>query len=262
MFSFDPGGQPLLVSFPHSSTRIPDPVAAVMTGEGRAVPDTDWFLPELYDFVRELGVSVIAAGFSRYVIDPNRGTDGVNLYPGRPTPELCPLLSFAGEEIYLPGRQPDPFEIGRRTAEYWQPLHDRIQAELTRLRHRFGRAVLFDAHSIRSQVPRLFEGVLPDINIGTHNGQSCAESLEQVIRDVLGGRDDCSHVINGRFQGGYITRHYGQPAENIHAVQLELAQLRYMDEETGKWDDERAGRVRPILQAIVEAVLEWSKQPV
>ncbi len=258
MYRFQQGCVPVLVSFPHSSTFLPEEVAAAMTDHGRAVPDTDWFLPRLYDFVPGLGVSVIEARFSRYVIDANRPPDGRNLYPGQPTPELCPLQTFAGESIWLPDHAPDPFETGRRIREYWTPYHDQIQQELDRMRHEYGKAVLFDAHSIRSRVPRLFEGLLPDINIGTANGESCSPELHDSVRRYLEGQSGFTHVINGRFVGGYITRHYGKPAKHVHAIQLELSQRRYMNEESGRWLDEEAIATTELLRGVLETIIDWT----
>ncbi len=257
-FSFRQGSVPLLVSFPHSNTFIPSAIADRMTRRGRAVPDTDWYLPRLYDFVDGLGASRIVAGFSRYLIDANRSPDGENLYPGQPTPELCPKSCFDGSPIYLTGEEPDEFEIGQRTTEYWRPYHDQIQEELLRIKHRHGIAILFDAHSILSRVPRLFEGQLPDINIGTAKGESCALSLENTIKSVLERQTVCSHVINGRFIGGYITRHFGQPSKNIHAVQLELSQVRYLNESTGEWNEELAVETRGIVHSIMESIITWA----
>lgn len=257
-FRFQQGSVPLLVSFPHSSTFIPAEIAERMTNVGQTVPDTDWFLPRLYQFLESTGASTIEAGFSRYVIDANRSPDGENLYPGQPTPELVPLQTFAGKPIWMPGQEPDPFEIGQRTRNYWQPYHDKIGEELTRIKHRHGIAVLFDAHSILSRVPRLFDGQLPDINIGTARGQSCAASLESAIGNFLKQQTVCSHIINGRFVGGYITRHFGQPDRNIHAVQLELSQLRYMNETTGEWAEDLAIETRSVLRRIIETIIEWT----
>ena len=251
------GSIPLVVSFPHSGTDIPPSILQTMTDAGRSVPDTDWFLPRLYDFVAQLGASTIAANFSRYVADPNRSTDGVNLYPGQPTPKLCPTHCFDGRPIYLTGQEPDEFIVGQRTSEYWRPYHDDLYEELCRLKHQFGFVVLFDAHSIRSQVPRLFDGQLPDINIGTNNGAACDSDLQNTIDAVLQSQTVASHVINGRFIGGYITRHYGQPDQGIHAVQLELSQVNYMDESTGKWHDDSAQQTRPVLQSILQGIVDW-----
>ena len=259
-FSYHPGSIPLLVSFPHSGTDVPEAIADRMTPTGNELPDTDWFLPRLYDFVQGMGASTIAANFSRYVIDPNRSTDGENLYPGQPTPKLCPEFCFNGKPIYLPGRYPDEFEIGRRTAEYWRPYHDRIQEELARLKHIHGFAVLFDSHSILSHVPRLFEGRLPDINIGTNRGATCDAKIQSAIEEALKQQDICDFVFNGRFVGGHITRNYGQPGNHVHSVQLELSQVRYMNEETGEWDAAKANETRIVLHNIMEAIVKSASE--
>jgi N-formylglutamate amidohydrolase len=259
-FRFQQGSVPLLVSFPHSSTFLPPSLAGRMTERGRAVPDTDWFLPRLYDFLPQTGASVIEAGFSRYVIDANRSPDGENLYPGMPTPQLCPTLCFDGHPVYLTGEEPDEFEIGQRIAGYWQPYHNQILEELLRIKHRHGVAVLFDAHSILSRVPRLFDGQLPDINIGTAHGASCSSALQESIEVALDRQTVCSRVVNGRFVGGYITRHYGQPDRNIHAVQLELSQSRYLNETTGEWDESRAAETAAVLRDIVNTILNWTEK--
>ncbi len=250
------GSIPLLVSFPHSGQFIPEAIEGRMTNHALTLPDTDWYLERLYDFLPELGVSTVAANFSRYLIDPNRSTDGVNLYPGRPTPELCPKLCFDGTAIYRSGMEPDAFDIGQRTATYWTAYHDAIQGELSRLKNQYGKAVLFDSHSIASEVPRLFENQLPDINMGTANGASCGPQLEKSIGSVLDSQSQYSHVFNGRFVGGYITRHYGQPDNGVQAVQLELSKRTYMDEQTGQWDDKKATAVRPLLRKIVESIVD------
>ena len=253
------GDEPVLVSFPHSGTDIPKTIESAMTNHALTLPDTDWFLPRLYDFVAQLGVSTIAAKFSRYVIDPNRSIDGENLYPGQPTPKLCPTECFDGSPIYREGMQPDEFEVGKRTAEYWQQYHDSVQTELSRIRNQFGVAVLFDAHSISSSVPRLFDGKLPEFSMGTARESSCDPTLAQGIESVLQSQSGYAWVFNGRFVGGYITRHYGQPDQNIHAVQLELSKATYMDESRDQWDDEKAENVRPVLRQILESVLNWAQ---
>ena len=249
---------PLLVSFPHSGTNIPQSIALTMSGVGRSVPDTDWFLPRLYDFDPVDRASQIRANFSRYVIDPNRPPDGANLYPGRPTPEICPRLTFDGREIYLPHTDVTSEEIQCRKRDYWQPYHDQLRHGLDQILARRGLAVLFDAHSIASRVPRLFEGKLPDINIGTFNSHSCTKELEAAICRCLESQNEFSFVINGRFVGGYITRSYGDPENHIHAVQLELSQATYMDETGASWDDERAARIQPCLKRVLETIDQWA----
>ncbi len=258
-FRFEQGRFPVLVSFPHSSTALPPEIHARMTASGRAVPDTDWFLPRLYAFRDTFGFSEIEAQYSRYVIDPNRSTDGENLYPGRPTPLLCPVQCFDGSAIYKPGEAPGAEEIKTRAATYWKPYHAQIQQELHRLHQQHGLAVLLDLHSIRSQVPRLFDGTLPDINVGTNRDASCAPSLTAAIMDTLNAQSVCSHVLNGRFVGGYITRTHGKPDTGIHAVQIELSQVRYLNENTGQWDEGKARETQVVLRQIIKAVVDWVK---
>ncbi len=256
LFAFRAGEIPLLVSFPHSGTEIPAEMAAGMTAAGLQRPDTDWHLPRLYEFEWLHRASTIRANFSRYVIDPNRPPDNSNLYPGRPTPQLCPVHTFSGQEIYQLDQRPEPADVRHRLQRFWQPYHQQIAQELGRLKAQFGAAVLFDAHSIASRVPRLFDGVLPDLNIGTAHGQSCAEPLESAIREYL-ATQHFTYAVNGRFVGGYITRHYGQPNQQVHAVQLELSQATYMDEPSGQWHDGRAAAVRPVLEGIIDTLVQW-----
>lgn len=264
IYDFKPGTMPLLVSIPHVGTHLPEALLPRLSDRARTVPDTDWHLEALYDFLDDLNVSVLVARHSRYVIDLNRPPDNQSLYPGVATTELCPTRLFDGSAIYRDGEQPDAQEIAQRLQQYWQPYHDQIRAELTRLVDRYGIALLWDAHSIRSQLPRLFQGRLPDLNIGTFSGNSAAASLaEQLV--AVAQRSPYSQVLNGRFQGGYITRHYGQPAANIHAVQLELVQATYMQEDPPfMLLEDRANAIRPVLRQLLETAIEWaccSSQP-
>jgi N-formylglutamate deformylase len=229
-----------------------------MTDKARTVPDTDWHVDRLYDFLQEIGASVIQATHSRYVIDLNRPPDGQVLYPGASNTELCPTGMFDGDPIYEPGKEPNAAAVQDRLAKYWRPYHDRLAAELANLRRRFGFALLFDAHSIRSVVPRFFEGRLPDINLGTGGGVSAAPELAALLIETAAEAAEHSSVLNGRFKGGYITRHYGRPANRVHAVQLELSQVTYMNEDPPyEFREDLAGRVRPHLRAIVETMLSW-----
>ena len=255
-FEFRQGSAPLLVSMPHSGTDFPAGMEDRLTERGRQVPDTDWWLDRLYMGELVDRASLIRAHYSRYVIDLNRPIDGQNLYPGQPTPALCPLECFDGSPIYEPGHGPQPPEIEQRIEGYWRPYHEQLESELRRLQAEFGKAVLFDAHSIASRVPRLFPGKLPDINIGTFRGKSCAPSLTRSIDDFL-ETSPFSHVVDGRFVGGFITRRYGQPDEARHAVQLELSQATYMDEATQTWDDTKAEKIRPVLQEVMRVIYQW-----
>ncbi len=258
-FTFRRGRAPLLVSMPHVGLDIPDDIAADMTELALTRPDTDWHIDRLYDFLDETGASVIAATHSRYVVDLNRAPDGSNLYPGKDTTGLCPGTSFHDEPLYRPGQAPGAAETARRVETFWRPYHARLERELDRLKDEHGIAMLWDAHSIRSEVPRLFEGRLADLNIGTAGGASCDPALAGRLLEIAQSADDYSAVLNGRFKGGYITRHYGNPAERIHAVQLELSQRTYMDEDPPfRFRDGLAREIRPVTRALLGAVLEFA----
>jgi N-formylglutamate deformylase len=253
VYAFHRGTTPLLLSMPHSGTEIPQAIATRLTARGRELPDTDWHVPRLYGFAADLGASVLQAKFSRYVIDLNRGPDGADLYPGTATTGLCPLTLFDGSALYCQGQEPTVSEIDKRRELFWQPYHAKLAHELQRLREIFGCALLYDAHSIASRVPRLFEGRLPDLNLGTAQGASCAIACEHAIAEVMEG-SDFTQVVNGRFIGGYITRQYGDPANGIHAVQMELTQGNYLDEVSGyPYNEGKAARLHPILKRILEA---------
>jgi len=258
-FLFRAGRTPLLVSMPHVGTHIPDDIAADLTERALAVPDTDWHVDRLYDFLDDLGASVIAATHSRYVIDLNRPPDGADLYPGKDTTELCPTETFDGQPLYRDGDQPGAAEMDRRLALYWTPYHAQLLAELWRLKAVHSHAFLWDAHSIASQVPRFFEGRLPDFNLGSNGGASCDPELARRVMAVADAAPGYSAVLDGRFRGGYITRHYGRPDEGVHALQLELSQRTYMDEEPPyPFRDDLAGALRPALRAMLEALLDWA----
>jgi len=260
-FTLQRGSAPLLVSLPHDGTAIPDEIAARMTPQARRVPDTDWHVGLLYAFARELGASVIAPRWSRYVVDLNRPPDGHALYPGRSETGLVPFNTFGSEPIYQHGAEPDAEEVAARVDTWWRPYHAALRQELQRLREAHGRVVLWDGHSIRSRVPMFFDGQLPDFNLGTGNGASCSPALQARLTEILHahaspGSSTYSHVVNGRFKGGHITRHYGKPAESIEAVQLELAQCTYMDEDSFEYRSERAIGVQRVIRALLEGCLE------
>lgn len=258
VYTLERGHQPLLISLPHDGTHIPDALAQRMMPEARTAPDTDWHVARLYDFARELGASILRPSHSRYVVDLNRPPDDASLYPGQNTTGLCPTVQFSGAPVYLEGQAPSAQEIGERRQTYWQPYHAAIRAELARLRAQFPRVLLWDGHSIRGELPFLFEGRLPDLNLGSANGASCSPALQARLVEILEGQGDYSQVVNGRFKGGYITRHYGQPAQGIEAMQLELAQSSYMDEASTRYLPERAQRLREtVLKPLLQAVLEY-----
>ena len=259
-FAFKAGGSPLLVSMPHVGTAIPEAIAGRMTEIAKTVPDTDWHLDRLYDFLGDLGASVIAATHSRYVIDLNRPPDGRPLYPGASNTGLCPATTFAEAPIYRDGEAPDAAEVEDRRARIWRPYHARLETELAAIRARHGVVLLWEAHSIRSRVPRFFEGRLPDLNLGTAGGRSADPGLIARLAAVAEAAGDYSHALDGRFKGGYITRSYGKPAERVQAVQLELSQITYMDEAPpfGFRDDLAAG-IRPVLRRFLETALAWAR---
>jgi len=195
---------------------------------------------------------------SRYVVDLNRPPENVPMYPGANNTELCPTRFFTGEPLYLDGQAPDAAEVAQRVQSHWRPYHDALRAELERLRAEHGHAVLFDGHSIKSELPWLFEGKLWDLNLGTANGQSCAPALRDALSQVLAAQQRYTHITDGRFKGGHITRHYGRPEQGIHAVQLEMCWCTYMHEAPPfAWDDERAAQVQPLLRLLVQAMLAF-----
>jgi N-formylglutamate deformylase len=220
--------------------------------------DTDWHLPRLYDFLDELDATVVAANFSRYVIDVNRPPDGANLYPGRDTPKLCPTDTFDQRPLYRDAG-PDEKEIARRLERVWWPYHRRLEREVSRVRDEHGIAVLWDAHSIVSVEPRLFEGRLADFNLGTADGASCDPALAARLQSALDSHRGYTNVLNGRFKGGYITRRHGKPADHVHAVQLEMAECIYMQESSPyTFDSGKAGEVRPILRQQLAIAIDWT----
>ena len=259
-YRFAPGGGPLLVSMPHVGTHLPEELARTMTGPARSLPDTDWHVDRLYDFLGDLGAGVLAATHSRYVIDLNRAPDGRPLYAGASNTELCPTTTFDEQPLYLPGKAPDEAEIAARRIHSWQPYHDRLRAELDVIRAREGIALLWDAHSIRSRVPRFFAGRLPDLNFGTGGGATADPDLVAVLERAASGRD-FTLAVNGRFKGGYITRAYGEPGAGIHAVQLELSQINYMDETPPYvFREDLAAGIRPLLRGLLETALDWTRR--
>jgi len=257
-YKYRRGHSALIVSMPHVGTFIPHGVGRALSDCAARRPDTDWHLPRLYDFVAELGATTIVATHSRYVVDVNRPPDGANLYPGQDTPRLCPVDTFHSEPLYRRGDGPDAEEIERRLDAVWRPYHRRLAAEIARVRAEHGAAVLWDAHSIVAEVPRLFEGRLPDFNLGTADGQSCDPALAESLRVALSRHAGYTSVLNGRFKGGYITRRYGDPANNVHAIQLEMVEAVYMEERSPyAFRRDLADRVRPILREQLALALDF-----
>ncbi len=250
------GSAPLLVSLPHDGSEIPPAIAARMSDAARAAPDTDWHVSRLYAFARELGASMLVPRHSRYVVDLNRPPDDTSLYPGQNITGLCPAVQFSGAPVYREGQAPSLEEISERVQRYWQPYHAALREELDRLRAAHGHAVLWEGHSIKgSGLPLLFDGRLPDFNLGTASGTSCSPVLQVRLEAALAAQSDYDWVANGRFKGGYITRHYGDPAAGIDAVQLETSQRIYMDEATSEYDESRALAAQSLIRRLLETTL-------
>lgn len=256
------GDAPLVLSVPHTGTDIPAEIEGRLTSPWLARKDADWWVERLYDFAQDLGATTV-----RTAIDVNRDPSGASLYPGRATTELCPTTTFDGEPLYTAGRQPDGVEIARRRAAYFEPYHAALQAELDRLRARHGKVVLYEAHSIRSRIPRLFDGELPNFNIGTNSGASCDPALTAAIEAACDA-SPFSRITNGRFKGGWTTRRYGRPETGVHAIQMELACRGYMDDpeapptpETwpAPYDPARAAPMRAVLTDILKAALAFAR---
>lgn len=259
-FRFSVGVGPLLVSIPHSGGEIPKPIAATMTKEGLAQPDTDFFVDKLYDFLGHLKVPTLAATQSRYVVDLNRPPDDSSLYPGRFTTGLVPTTTFSGGDIYKKGKAPGASQVKKRLEVYWRPYHDKLIEELEKIKAAYGYALLWDAHSIRSVVPALFDDQLPDLSFGSNSGHSHRLEFEPAFEGIMEGAREYSYVLDGRFKGGYITRTYGQPWEGVHSLQLELSQETYMDEELNTFDPEKAVKPAPPRQSKMAASRTRSPQ--
>jgi N-formylglutamate deformylase len=258
-YTFHQGSVPLLISLPHVGTMIPDDQQARYVDQALAVEDTDWHLETVYGFAKELGASMLVPRYSRYLIDLNRPPENTPMYAGANNTELCPTHFFSGQALYREGQAPDANEIARRRDTYWQPYHDTLSAELARLKKQHGYAILFDGHSINSVLPWLFEGQLPDLNLGTAAGSSCSPILREALAKALEAQTAFTHVADGRFKGGYITRHYGQPKDGIHAVQLEMGFRCYMQEqEPYLINHTRAAALRPVLRSLVKAMLKYT----
>jgi N-formylglutamate deformylase len=256
-FRLERGARPLIVSMPHVGTHLPRALAARMTPQALVLADTDWHVDRLYAFAADLGATLLVATHSRYVVDLNRPRDDHNLYPGQDTTGLCPVDTFDRAPLYRDA-VPDAEDIEARCRAIYDPYHAALAAEIARLRELHGQLALWDAHSIRSVVPRFFAGRLPDLNLGTADGKSCDARLAKAVTDAASLASGYSYVVNGRFKGGHITRHYGSPARGVHAIQLEMAQCVYMDEAPPfTYHAERAAQVEPHLRAMLEAALRF-----
>jgi N-formylglutamate deformylase len=258
IYTLQRGMAPLLVSLPHAGTHIPTDIADKLQPRALQVEDTDWFLDRLYAFATEMGASVIVPRHSRYVVDLNRPSDNRPMYAGANNTELCPTRFFTGDPLYREGMAPGEAEVQQRVATYWQPYHDALSEELSRLKAEHGHAILFDGHSIKSELPWLFDGKLPDLNLGTASGAACAPSLRDALAGLLQSQTQFTVAVDGRFKGGHITRHYGQPAMGVHAVQLEKCWSTYMRETPPyAWDAGIAARVQPLLRQLLQTMLAW-----
>lgn len=245
------GDGPIVLGQPHGGTEVPEAIAGRLNPNGTQLADTDWHIAQLYEGLLP-GATVVRSHVHRYVIDANRDPAGVSLYPGQNTTTLVPLTDFDGRTIWCAGQEPSADEVEARRLAYHAPYHEALRAELDRVRAKHGVAILFDCHSIRSNIPFLFEGELPIFNTGSNLGTTCAPAVEAAVDDIAraSGR---SAVLNGRFKGGWTTRHYGQPAQNIHAIQMEIAQRAYMQEVAPwAWDPSRAADLRPQLQKMLD----------
>jgi N-formylglutamate deformylase len=257
VFEQQHGDLPLLISVPHDGRAIPEDILVRMTDAGRAIPDTDWDVARLYEFASVMGANMVVANYSRYVVDLNRPADDAALYAGQVATGLCPLKTFTGDAIYRSG-DIDAVEKADRIEKYWRPYHDHIRDRLAALRDEHGFALLWDAHSIPSAVPRLFDGELPELNLGSNEMRSCSGPIEAAVAAVAAASSH-SAVTNGRFKGGYITRHYGDPENNVHALQLEIAQRAYMTEETQSFDAAKAGALRDTLRKMLAKFMDAAK---
>jgi formiminoglutamase len=261
------GEAPLLVSIPHTGTDLAG-LENRLVSPWLGRKDADWWIEKLYDFAAGLGATVVHTSISRTVIDVNRDPSGVSLYPGQATTELCPTTTFDGEPLYRDGQTPDAEEIDERRKTYFDPYHAALAEELARLRKAHEKVVLYDCHSIRSVIPRLFDGELPVFNLGTNSGASADPALQKLVADIMAGTGK-SHVVNGRFKGGFITRNFGKPEAGVHALQMELSCRGYMHEQPGPvnadnwpaaYDGEYAGPMRQTLTKILQTALDWARK--
>ena len=263
IYDFHRGATPLLISIPHAGTEVPQEIARSFTPAGRELPDTDWYVHQLYDFAKQMGASIIKANYSRYVADLNRAPDSMSLYLANPTSPVCAAQTFAGEAIYEDGYSPNALEVQQRVAQYWQPYHERIAAELEGIRREHDVALLWDAHSIASEIPALFPGLLPEFNLGTRDDAACPAHIVRALADEVCSSGRFSVAVNGRFKGGYITMHYGKPAAGIYAVQLELAERTYMMESPrGAWDAARALAAMQCIERLLVRYLRFAATPI
>lgn len=251
------GNGPIILGMPHTGTFVPDDVKDKLNPRGQKLTDTDWHIDKLYDGLID-HVTIVRATFSRYVIDANRDPKGVSLYPGQNTTTLCPTTDFEGEPIYFAGEEPTDGEVKERRLHFHAPYHQAIADEIARLKQSHSNVVLYDCHSIRSELPFLFEGTLPDLNIGTNDGATCAPEIQHDAYQIC-ARSGFSTVLNGRFKGGWTTRHYAHPAKGVHAFQMETAQSAYLTKEQAPWtyDETKANKLRPVLKELLTMMTDF-----
>ncbi|WP_025900154.1 N-formylglutamate deformylase [Sneathiella glossodoripedis] len=258
--SIKEGNSPVILAFPHVGLHVPAEIFGRLNEVGKRLADTDWHVDKLYDGLLPSATSVVA-NFHRYVVDANRAPDGASLYPGQNTTELCPTTDFEGAKIWRDGCEPTNVEIEERRVNFHQKYHEGVKAQIERVYNQFGCVILYDCHSIRSQIPYLFDGNLPDFNIGTNQGVTCASILEEHVVDVCGQASGFTHVVNGRFKGGWTTRHYARPEQNIHVIQMELSQATYMlEQEPWTYMEDKAKKIRPVLQTILTGLEKLAHQ--
>lgn len=256
-YSLSTGNIGMLISMPHNGQHIPNNIADTMTSTAVKVADTDWYMDRLYNFAQAMGIYVLSPKYSRYVIDLNRNPSGEALYAGANNTELCPTTAFDLSPLYVEGKQPSNQEVTKRVKHYWQPYHQALTDTLATLKQKHNKVVLLDAHSILSHVPRFFSGQLPDFNFGTADGSSCSPALLEHIQQL--NFTPYSSVYNDRFKGGYITRAYGDPINDIHAIQLELSQHTYMDEPTNIYNEQKAEQVKKQLKSFVQCLVDFAQ---
>ena len=258
LWNLSRGDSPLIVSVPHAGRHVPDAIALRLSDRARELRDTDWHVDELYRFAPSIGATLLTATHSRYVVDLNRDPSGKALYPGADNTELCPTRTFDNDRLYAVGDEPSSREIDARRATYFDPYHRLLAAEIDRIRQRHGYTVLIDGHSIPAEVPRFFSGRLPDLNLGTADGDSCDETAQSLAAGIVSNAEGFTHVVNGRFKGGFITRRYGAPADGVHALQLEMTQASYMDEANPtQFDAARAAKLVAVLERLLIGLAEW-----
>ena len=255
MVELNRGSSPVILGLPHTGTFVPDDIRARLNDTGRRLTDTDWHVHELYRGILPEATTVRAT-FHRYCLDANRDPSGVSLYPGQNTTGLIPLTDFDNNPLWIEGKEPDGTETVERVLRFHAPYHRVLQAEIERVRARNGIAILYDCHSIRSVCPFLFDGKLPDFNIGTDNGKTCNPLIEQEVGAICAAAEGYASVVNGRFRGGWTTRHYGRPEDGVHAIQMELTQATHLKSETlpFDYDVEKAERLRKVLRQILERI--------